>query len=185
MNSVPILKTERLLLREWCASDRKPFAAINADPRVIEFMPSVLTRDESDKLVDRIEAHFEQHGFGVWAVEARTKHEFIVFIGLNVPSFEAHFTPCVEIGWRLAHEHWRQGLATEGAGAALRYAFNVLDSKEIVSFTVPANVKSRRVMEKLGMTHDQSDDFDHPNLPPGHPLQRHVLYRLKNSTQSR
>ena len=107
MSSAPILETERLLLRGWRTSDRIPFAAMNADPRVMEFVPSLLSRDESD----RIETHFEQYGFGVWAVETRAEQNFIGFIGLNIPSFEAHFTPCVEIGWRLAFDCWGQGLA--------------------------------------------------------------------------
>jgi RimJ/RimL family protein N-acetyltransferase len=182
MNSVPILETERLLLREWRASDREPFATLNADPRVMEFFPSPLSREESDRLTDRIEEHFQQHGFGVWAVEVRTKSRFIGFIGLNVPTFEAHFTPCVEIGWRLGYESWGLGLATEGARVAVRYGFEMLGLKEIVSFTVPVNVRSRRVMEKLGMKHDEADDFDHPGLPAGHLLRRHVLYRLQDPT---
>ena len=181
MSSAPMLETERLLLRGWRTSDRIPFAAMNADPRVMEFLPSLLSRDESDRLADRIEAHFEQHGFGVWAVETRANGKFIGFIGLNTPSFQARFTPCVEIGWRLAFDSWGQGLATEGARRALRYGFETLGLREIVSFTVPKNARSRHVMEKLKMTHDPADDFDHPGLPAGHPWQRHVLYRRKNA----
>jgi len=178
------LATERLILRQWKTSDREAFARISADPRVMEFLPAVLSRQESDKLCDRIEAHLEQHGFGVYAVETRPNSLFIGFIGLSVPAFQAHFTPCVEIGWRLAFEYWGRGLATEGARAVMRYGFESLRLDEIVSFTVPANVRSRRVMQKLGMTNTAADDFDHPELPPGHPLRRHVLYRSANPANS-
>jgi len=172
------LQTQRLILRRWRHSDRLPFARLNADPRVMEFMPAPLTREESDRLADRIEAHFREHGFGLWAAELRADHSFIGFIGLAVPRFQAPFTPCVEIGWRLAAEHWGQGLTTEGAREIVRCAFEGLGLNELVSFTVPANQRSVRVMEKLGMTHDPADDFDHPNLPAGHALRRHLLYRL-------
>lgn len=177
-----VAKTERLILRCWRYADREPFARINADARVMEFMPDVLTRDQSDAVVDRIEAHFRQHGFGLCAVELRTDHTFIGFIGLAVPSFQAPFTPCVEIGWRLSADCWGQGLATEGARQMVAYASQQLGLASLVSFTVPANVRSRRVMEKLGMTYDASDDFDHPGLPDGHALRKHVLYRLSLST---
>ncbi len=147
----------------------------------MEHFPAPLSREESDASVDRIEAHFERHGFGVWAVEIDSVAEFAGFVGLSVPRFEAHFTPCIEIGWRLAAEYWGQGFATEGARAALEFGFETLRLEDIVSFTVPANVRSRRVMEKLGMTQRESDDFDHPLLPVGHPLRRHVLYRIRRS----
>ena len=180
-----VVTTERLILRHWRESDREPFARLNADPRVMEFMPHVLLKQESDALADRIETHFQQHGFGLCAVELRCGGDaFIGFIGLNVPSFNAAFTPCVEVGWRLAADYWNQGLATEGAREIVGYGFDVLGLEELVSFTVPANVKSRRVMEKLRMTHEPSDDFDHPRLPAEHPLRRHVLYRLSRSTWS-
>jgi RimJ/RimL family protein N-acetyltransferase len=174
-----VLQTERLLLRRWRDADRKPFAALNADPRVMEFMPSLLSRDESDALADRIEAHFARHGFGPFAAEALPERKFAGFIGLMVPDFQAAFTPCVEIGWRLSFEHWGRGLATEGSHAGVRYAFERLRLDELVSFTVPANVRSRRVMEKIGMMRDLAGDFEHPKLPDGHPLRRHVLYRLE------
>ena len=172
------LETERLLLRRWRAADREPFAGINRDPAVMEHFPASLSRAASDEMADRIEAHFRRHGFGLWAAELRENEEFIGFIGLSVPGFEAAFTPCIEIGWRLAPIHWGKGLATEGARAATRHAFEDLKLPGLVSFTVPANVRSRRVMEKTGMTHNPADDFDHPNLPVGHRLRRHVLYRL-------
>ena len=166
------LETPRLILRQWRDSDRAPFAAMNADPRVMRYFPSTLTRVESDALVDRAEAAIDRDGFGLLAVELREGCEFIGYIGLAVPTFEAHFTPCVEIGWRLAAEYWNRGLATEGAHEVLRHW-----PGDLVSFTTVANIPSRRVMEKLGFTHDTAEDFDHPRLPQGHPLRRHVLYR--------
>jgi RimJ/RimL family protein N-acetyltransferase len=172
------LRTERLILRRWQAGDRAPFARLNADARVTEHLMGPLSPAQSDALAARIEGHFQRHGFGLWAVEIPGVVPFAGFVGMSVPDFEAAFTPCVEIAWRLAPEHWGQGYASEGARAALRFGFEVLGLAEIVSFTVPGNVRSRRVMEKLGMTHDPADDFDHPGLPEGHPLRRHVLYRI-------
>jgi len=177
------IETPRLTLRRWLPSDHEPFARINRDPAVMEFMPALLSPEESDQLVDRIQAHFAAHGFGLWAAELRATAEFIGFIGLSVPRFQAHFTPCVEVGWRLAVEHWGQGLATEGARFVVDRAFRELRLPALVSFTVPSNLRSRRVMEKIGMTRDPADDFDHPGLPAGHPLRRHVLYRLENREQ--
>jgi RimJ/RimL family protein N-acetyltransferase len=174
-----ILTTHRLTLRPWRESDRKPFARMNADPRVMEFFAARLSREESDTMVDRIETHFREHGFGLWAAELRRDGAFVGFVGLNIPSYQAPFTPCVEVGWRLAAEHWGQGLATEGAQAVVGYGFQTFGFREIVATTVPPNTRSRRVMEKLGMTHDSADDFDHPWLPEGHPLRRNVLYRLR------
>jgi RimJ/RimL family protein N-acetyltransferase len=175
------LTTDRLILRRWRDSDGEPFARINADPRVMEFLPAILTREESDRLVDRIEDHFSEHGFGLYAAELRDEHTFIGFVGLAIPSFQAAFTPCVEIGWRLSAEHWGKGLATEGARAVVREAFDNLQIPALVSFTVPENLRSRRVMEKIGMTRDPADDFDHPGLAAANPLRRHVLYRLRKN----
>jgi len=172
-------ETDRLLLRRWLPSDTAPFAELNADPRVMKFLTRPLSRAESDALAARIEEHFEQHGFGLWAVEAVGVAPFIGFVGLSVPRFEAAFTPCVEIGWRLAGGYWGHGYASEAASAAAQFAFNRLGLEEIVSFTVPENVRSRRVMERIGMTRDPREDFDHPALPAGHRLSRHVLYRLR------
>ncbi|HEV2387601.1 MAG TPA: GNAT family N-acetyltransferase [Candidatus Acidoferrales bacterium] len=172
------LATPRLLLRRWRAGDREPFARLNADPRVMEYFPGILTRQESDRLVDAIELHFERHGFGLWAAELRETETCIGFVGLSLASFEAHFTPAVEIGWRLAAEYWGRGLATEGAREALRFGFIGLGLEQIVSFAAAGNTRSRRVMERLGMQRNPADDFDHPNLPEGHRLRRHVLYRL-------
>ena len=170
------LRTDRLLLRRWLPDDRPPFAALNADSRVMEHLPTVLTRDESDALAERIERHFDRHGFGLWALEIRGAVSFAGFVGLAVPSFEARFTPCVEIGWRLAAEHWGHGYATEAALAVLTGAFGEAGLDEIVSFTVPENHRSRRVMERIGMVHNPADDFDHPAVPQR--LRRHVLYRI-------
>jgi RimJ/RimL family protein N-acetyltransferase len=169
--------TPRLLLRPWCDADREPFARLNADPRVMRHFPAPLTPEESDSLVDRAAAHFWTHRFGPWVAELRETGQMVGFIGLMIPGFEAHFTPAVEIGWRLDPAVWNQGLATEGAREVLRYAFEDLRLPEVVSFTVPANLPSRRVMEKIGLIRDRAGDFDHPRLAEGHPLRRHVLYR--------
>ncbi|MCK6545243.1 GNAT family N-acetyltransferase [Myxococcota bacterium] len=178
VGSVPEVHTERLVLRAWLDSDRAVFSAINADPRVMEHFPSVLTPDETAALVARIRAHWSSRGFGLWAVEAPGVAPFIGFVGLTVPRFEASFTPCVEVGWRLAAEHWGRGFATEAARAALSFGFDALGLDEIVSFTVPANVRSLAVMARLGMVRDPAADFDHPLLPAGHPLRPHVVTRI-------
>jgi RimJ/RimL family protein N-acetyltransferase len=178
------MRTERLLLRRWRPEDRAPFAALNADPHVVEFLARASTRKESDAFAAGIEADFDRNGFGLWAVEILGGAPFAGFIGLATPRFDAHFTPCVEIGWRLAAEHWGRGYATEGARAALAFGFESVGLTEIVSFTTEANVRSRRVMEKIGMTRDPAEDFDHPRLPAGHPLRRHVLYRLSARAES-
>jgi len=173
------LSTPRLWLRQWRASDLEPFAAINADPRVMEFMTGCLSPAESDALARRAEEEIARQGWGLWASELRASGAFIGFVGLHVPSFEARFTPCVELGWRLEQSSWGNGLATEAARECLRFAFESLVLDEVVSYTVPLNRRSRAVMERLGMRRDESDDFDHPRLPAGHPLRRHVLYRLR------
>ena len=143
----------------------------------MEYFLKPLSREESDAMAARIEANLAQRGFGLWAVEIPTVTPFAGFIGLSIPSFPAHFTPCVEIGWRLAAEFWGRGYATEGARAVLDLAFTKLRMVEVVSFTATINQPSRRVMERIGMTHDSAEDFDHPNIAAGHPLRRHVLYR--------
>jgi RimJ/RimL family protein N-acetyltransferase len=173
------IHTDRLHLRRWRLDDRVLFARLNANPQVMEFFPALLSREESDAVADRIELHFRTHGFGLWAVEIPGVTSFAGFIGLAIPRIETAFTPCVEIGWRLDADYWNRGYATEGARAALDFGFNSLQLQEILSYTVPANVRSRRVMEKIGMVHSPTEDFDHPLLPEGHPLRRHVLYRLR------
>jgi len=155
---------------------------MNADPEVVEFLPGALSRAESDALADRIEEHFAQHGFSLWAIEVAGGPSFVGFAGLLTVGFEVPFAPAVEVGWRLAREQWGMGYATEAARAAVRYGFDGVGLDEIVSFTFEGNLRSRRVMERIGMTHDPADDFEHPLLPPGHPLRKHVLYRLRKPT---
>lgn len=172
------IETDHLLLRRWRAEDSEPFAALNADPEVMEHFPSTLSRSESDELIDRIETGFAAHGFGFWALEVRTTGEFIGFTGLGVPSFEAAFTPTVEIGWRLAKSAWGNGYASEAARASLDLGFSEYGLPEVVSFTFEGNDRSRAVMERLGMTRVPSEDFDHPRVPAGNRVVRHVLYRM-------
>jgi len=184
MSAAPEVRTPRLLLRRWRNEDLEPFAAMNADPRVVEHLPGPMTRGASDALVARIEANFETRGFDVFAVEVPGVAPLIGFVGLTVPRFEAPFTPCVEIGWRLAFEHWGRGYATEAARASLAFGFTQLGLAEVVSFTVPANLNSRAVMERLGMTRDPREDFEHPALPEGHRLRPHVLYRIRRGDRA-
>lgn len=174
----PRLTTPRLILRAWREEDLEPFACLNADERATQYLLNRLTRAQSDAMVARIDAHFEREGFGLWAVEAPGVAPFIGAVGLVVPSFSAAFTPCVEIGWRLAPDFWGLGFANEAARAAVAYGFEMAALDEIVSFTVPANTRSQAVMQRLGMTRSPADDFDHPLVPAGHPLRRHLLYRL-------
>jgi ribosomal-protein-alanine N-acetyltransferase len=175
------LCTDRLLLRRWTDTDVVPFARMNADPDVMVHFPAALTLADTTAMVGRIHDHFEEHGYGLWAVEplaGQPVSGFVGFVGLAVPRFEADFMPCVEIGWRLRRDAWGRGYATEAAQAALAYGFTDLGLREIVSFTTVANLRSRAVMERLGMTHDPADDFEHPNVPETHPVRPHVLYRL-------
>lgn len=173
---IPELQTQRLLLRAWREEDLAPFAEMNRDPAVMEHFPGLLTRAESDDLALRIRLHFERNGFSFWAVEEKGKG-FIGMVGLVATAYQAHFTPAVEIGWRLASSAWGRGYATEAALACLDFGFGELRRDEIVSMTIPRNLRSRRVMEKLGMERSAADDFDHPLVEDG-PLRRHVLYRL-------
>lgn len=179
--TTPELTTERLVLRAWRDTDRAPFAALNADPRVMEHFASALSPAESDAMVERIGRHFASHGFGLWAVEAPGVAEFIGFVGLVHVPFTAAFTPAVEVGWRIAAEHWGRGYATEAARRAVVFGFAELHLEQIVSIAMSANQRSRHVMEKLGMQRSAADDFDHPRLPEGHPRRRHVLYRLSRA----
>lgn len=177
-SDVPELRTERLVLRAWREEDRVPFAAMNADPVVMEHFPSTMYRTESDAFVDRILLRWAQGRPSLWAVEVPGEAAFIGYVGLLEPSFDADFTPCVEVGWRLSAGRWGHGYAPEGARAVLAHGFDALGLGEIVSFTTEDNLRSQRVMQKLGMRRDPADDFDHPNLADGDPLRRHVLYRL-------
>jgi RimJ/RimL family protein N-acetyltransferase len=173
-----VIRTDRLVLRRWRESDREPFAAMNADPAVMEHMQGVLPRDRSDAFVDRIERHWDEVSWGLWAVEALGGAPFIGYVGLWPADYVAE--GMVEVGWRLAREHWGHGYATEAAREALRFGFIDVGLTEIVSFTVPQNVRSRRVMERIGLLRDPSGDFDHPRVDPvAYPqLVPHVLYRL-------
>lgn len=171
------LETERLLLRGWRPADRAPFAALNADPEVMEHFPARLSRRESDAMADHIEAHFDREGWGLWAMQERTSGAFLGFTGLARPAFEAPFMPAVEVGWRMARSAWGRGYATEAARASATFAFEALGLEEIVSMAVVANARSRSVMQRLGMTRDPAEDFDHPLVAEAH-LRRHVLYRL-------
>jgi RimJ/RimL family protein N-acetyltransferase len=172
--------TARLHLRQWRKSDRAPFAQLNADPRVMEFFPKLLDRVSSDALADHIEAKIRDRGWGLWAVELQATQEFIGFVGLNIPAVELPFSPCVEVGWRLAFPYWGQGYTTEAAREALRFGFEDLKLEEIVSFTAVQNQRSRSVMERLNMR-EMPDTFLHPSLPPDHPLAEHCLYTRSRS----
>ena len=178
MVDVPELRTGRLHLRGWTADDREAFAAINADPAVMEFLGGPITGERSDELVERIHAEFTSRGFGLWAVEVPGSVPFIGFVGLMTLTYEAHFTPAVEVGWRLARAAWGHGYASEAAREVLRFAFADAGLAEVVSTTAFSNVRSQRVMQRIGMHRDPGDDYDHPRIPPGHPLRRHVLYRI-------
>ena len=178
MSAGVTLSGDRVRLRRWRDEDRDAFAALNSDVRVMEFFRSCLSRADSDAMIDQIEKHFGEHGFGLWAIEIPDVAPFIGFAGLSWARFSAPFTPCVEVGWRLAFEHWSRGYATEAARLAIGYGFGTLALSEIVSFTSATNRRSRAVMERLGMRRDAAEDFDYPSFPEGHPLRRHVLYRL-------
>jgi ribosomal-protein-alanine N-acetyltransferase len=177
--AIPRLATERLVLREWRDADREPFAAINADPRVMEHFPSTLTLAESDALVDRIVDRWRRDGHGLWAVERSEDGAFLGFTGLASPMDAPDLPPFVEIGYRFAVPAWGHGYATEAARAAVAWGFEVLGLDEIASWTAVSNIRSQAVMRRIGMTHDPADDFDHPRLPEGHPLRRHVMSRLR------
>jgi ribosomal-protein-alanine N-acetyltransferase len=172
------IATQRLLLRHWREEDLAPFAALNSDAEVMRYFPAPLTRAQSDDLARFAQGLITVHGWGLWAVEMRGGAPFIGFVGLNRPRFEAHFTPAIEIGWRLDRPHWGHGYATEAATAALTFAFDELRCPEVVSFTSLVNERSLRVMRRLGMTRDPADDFDHPAVADG-PLRRHALYRMR------
>lgn len=171
------INTPRVLLRAWRDSDRAPFAALNADPRVMAHFPALGTRAGSDASIDLWQSQLDTQGFSNWAVELRDTGEFIGFVGLTEPRRTLPCSPCIEIGWRLAHAHWGQGLASEAARAVLAAGFERFGLPEIVSLTALANTRSRAVMERIGM-HDTQQDFDHPGVPEGHGLRRHCLYRL-------
>lgn len=176
-----MIETKRLILREWRVEDLEPFAQLNADPLVREYFLGILTRQESDALVKLMSDHIHNNGWGFWSASLAETNEFIGMIGLANVDFMAHFTPAVEIGWRLAHSHWGKGYATEGALACLHYGFKTLKLPEIVAFTASQNQRSMAVMERIGMQRNVDDDFDHPKLPEGHPLRKHALYRISKT----
>ena len=174
----PIIQTKRLILRQWREDDLEFFAEMNADPRVMEYFPAVKTFEESLQEYRAIVDHFEKYHYGWWAVSENNKSQFIGFIGLRYLEFPAAFTPKVEVAWRLRYDYWGKGYATEGAKASLRYGFERLHLPEIIPFTSQPNLRSKAVMERIGMHHSAKDDFDHPKLPEGHLLRRHVFYRI-------
>jgi RimJ/RimL family protein N-acetyltransferase len=177
------VRTERLLLRPWRDEDVADFAALSADPAVMEFLRPLPDRAACEAWAARAREHWRHHGFGQWIVEVPGETSFIGVVGLAAVPYEAHFTPAVEVAWRLARAVWGRGYATEAARAAIGYGFGKLALAEIVAVTVPANSRSSRVMERIGMTRNPTDDFDHPNLPDG-PLKRHVLYRVRNAAST-
>lgn len=181
--SMPLIElhTPRLTLRNWHAADLADFAALNHDEQVMRYFPGRLSRQESDALAGRIQAHIEQHDFGAWVVELRQQPGLIGILGLQRVLFDSAFTHSVEIGWRLLPAYWHQGLACEAAQAALAFGFNQLNLPEILAFTVPANQPSQALMQRLGMQRDPAEDFLHPLLPRDHPLRPHVLYRLSKA----
>ena len=178
MHNEPQLQTERLLLRRWRFSDIEPFAAINADPDVMEHFPALLSTTESTALIERSEDRLEEDRYGLWALELTGQAPLIGCVGLEPVEIDVEFAPAVEVVWRLAREHWGNGLATEAAVAAMSYGFDELELGEIVAYTAASNMRSRRVMARLGMLRDDSEDFLHPSLPEDHPLAAHVLYRM-------
>lgn len=174
-----VITTDRLILRQWRLEDLEPFARLNADPLVREYFSSTLNKQESDRVAKLISDEIDKNGYGFWAISVPHVSDFVGFVGIRPVDFESHFTPAVEIGWRLAHEFWGKGYATEGALAALKHGFQVLKLDEIVAFTAVANARSRNVMEKIGMHRSVDDDFDHPQLAVDDKLRRHVLYRIQ------
>jgi RimJ/RimL family protein N-acetyltransferase len=179
VNGYPIvLRTRRLVLRRWKESDLLPFARINADQRVMEFMLGTMTEEETRQSVEHMKKHFDAHGFGRWAVEITDSEKFIGFVGISIPTYTLTFSPCVEVAWRICADEWGKGYAPEAANEAMRDGFKRVGLEEIVSFTTLTNSKSRRVMEKLGMRYCSAEDFDHPMVPEAHSLRRHVLYRM-------
>jgi RimJ/RimL family protein N-acetyltransferase len=180
----PVIVTERLFLREWWDTDVHPFAAMNSDPRVMQYFPETYSEERTRQFVARIRECWLERRYGLWAVERQDTGRFIGYVGLWPATFPAHFTPAVEVGWRLAADQWGNGYATEAARASLRYGFDAVGLEEIVSFTSGLNVRSWRVMERLGMRRDASGDFEHPNVPEGHSVRPHVLYRIRRETRA-
>lgn len=171
------LQTKRLTLRSWKKTDYGEFAKLNSDPEVMKYFPATLSREESDSLADRISTLIDKNGYGFWAVEEHNASQFIGFVGLNIPAYELPVKPCMEVGWRLARPYWGQGYATEAANASLDFAFTELEQKNVYSFTAVPNIKSRAVMQRIGMQ-NTNRYFEHPEVPENHPLREHVLYKI-------
>ena len=171
-----VIRTERLGLRFWKPEDLEPFAKMNSDPEVMKYFPAPMTMKESKEALDRIVSHFSNYRYGLFVLEMLEDRRFIGFTGFNRPAFESYFTPCVEIGWRLIIEAWGKGYATEAAAACLEYGFDALRFREVYSFTSVLNKSSERVMQKIGM--EKEGEFDHPKIEQGHPLRKHVLYKI-------
>lgn len=175
-----MIETQRLILRQWREEDKTPNYAMNSDPEVMKFFPTVLTKKESDHFVEKMTQNINDSGWGYWAVEEKKSAQFVGALGLWQPQFSTHFTPCTEIGWRIHRTFWKLGYATEGATAVLNFAFKKLELSEVVSFTSQQNLASIAVMKRIGMTRVPGSDFEHPNLEKDHPLSWHVLYHSKN-----
>ncbi len=178
MQIINRIETERLVLRRWNQNDAEVFAAINQDEKVIEFLRGAMSLKDCQEFIAETNRRIEKFGFGLWAAEVKEAKELIGFVGLHIPDFESHFTPCVEIGWRLAFKHWGKGYATEAAKEVLKVGFENFDLKEIVAITALQNFRSMKVMEKIGMKRDLSGDFNHPKLPLDHKLSRHALCKI-------
>ena len=170
------IETKRLLLRAWSDEDIAPFFSMNQDSQVMEFIPNLWTMDMVTSFIERMNTQLAAENYTLWAVEEKNSQQFMGFIGLNRPV-------CVEIGWRLAFSFWGRGYATEGAQAVLNYAFDTLKLKEIVAFTVPDNLRSQRVMEKIGMIRDIQGDFLHPKIDPVNSLAKHYLFRINKQSR--
>jgi RimJ/RimL family protein N-acetyltransferase len=179
---VPLrLETDRTILRPWTDSDLDPWVALNSDERVMEFFPSTYTRERAERSAALLRERLERDGYGWWVLEIKGGASFAGVIALQDVPFEAHFTPALEVGWRLRHDHWGRGYATEGARAALEFAFSELQRDEVVAMTAALNEPSQRVMQRLGMTRDPNGDFEHPAVAAGHPIRPHVLYRIRRN----
>ena len=172
------IETDRLLIRQWRDEDLDPFFYLNSNPEVMRYFPKLLSRKESDSFAHKVSAQIDKNGYSFWAIEWKGRSEFVGTMGINDVNFKAHFTPAIEIGWRLDNKFWRKGLGFEGAKAILDYAFNSLMIKEVVSFTSSINKSSIGLMEKIGMKRDTRGDFDHPNVEASNPLRSHILYRI-------
>lgn len=179
MKPNPSITTERLILRKWCDADIEPFVQMNSDARVMKYFPALMSRDQTLQAVERIKKHFDDYGYGWFAVDLKSTGEFIGFIGFSHPRFESYFTPCIEIGWRLKAEHWGKGLATEGAKACLQYGFEILNFDKVYSFTAEPNFPSVKVMKKIGMK--PGGEFNHPMLHHDSWLCKHLLYKVSKS----